>query len=355
MITDIALHKPEPIVPGKKIEVFNRNSDIKSTVRALEAGKPVLITAFYSNGMVLLKEIQMYLKRRMPNKTFKEQREFREAYRKMSNLMFIEIVAHKLNVKKAPSIGWLAELYPETSDFILTFPQVQGLNSSWQSYQNGISIPVLRNKIHPYYGTYYPTRFDHLILFDNWLKRYKGSKKTAIDIGIGSGVLAFQMVKHGFQKVFGTDTNPNAIVGLSKFMKDTKLSRKVELSLGHLFGKWEKQTELIVFNPPWLPVSEVLENQDEAMYYDKKLFPDFFAAADKMLLPEGKIVVLFSNLAQITEVTKEHPIQKELDKGGRFKLVNCLKKNVKLSSDKTKQDQHWRSTEEVELWELEKK
>tara|TARA_R110002073_G_scaffold4213_1_gene27930 strand:- start:69608 stop:70672 length:1065 start_codon:yes stop_codon:yes gene_type:complete len=352
MSTNITINKPAPIEPGKNLALFNRATDIKTTIKALEAGKPVLITAFYSNGLLLLKELHTHLKGKLPNSSFQEQRAYRTAYFKLSNLILIEIVDHQLAVKKAPSIGWLEKLYPETSDFFLSLPQVQGLNSAWQWYQNGISIPVLRNKIHPYYGTYFPTRFDHLKLFDNWLKRYEGPKKTAIDVGIGSGVLAFQMIKYGFQKVFGTDTNPNAIVGLTEFMGDTKLSRKIELDFGHLFGKWEKQTELIVFNPPWLPAPHQLENLDEAIYYNENLFPDFFAAAKKRLLPEGKLVILFSNLAQITGVKKEHPIEMELAKNGRFQLKNCYKKTVKKASDKTKRDQHWRTSEIIELWEL---
>ncbi len=348
MIIDV--NKPQPIVFGKQIELFNSETDVKLTIKLLEAGKPVLIKLFYSNGLLLLKELQVHLKRKFPNKSFQEQREYRSEYHKLSNLVLIEIANHKLAVKKSPYIGWLEKLYPETSDFLLSFPQIQGLNSAWQWYQNGISIPVLRNKIHPYYGTYFPTRFDHLILFDNWLKRYNGPKKSAIDVGIGSGVLSFQMIKYGFQKVFGTDTNPNAIIGLTEFMADTKLSRKIELDFGHLFGKWEKQTELIVFNPPWLPTSRNLDRIDEAIYYNEKLFSDFFAEANKRLLPEGKLVILFSNLAQITNATKDHPIEKELAQGGRFKLEKCLKKAVKAASKKTKRDQYWRSSEEVELW-----
>jgi len=355
MSTDIAINKPEPIISEKKLAVFNRNTDSKVTIRSLEAGKPVLIGAFYSDGLLLLKELQLYLKRRLPNKSFKEQREFRSEYQRLSNLVLIEIVDHKLIVKKAPAIGWLKELYPETSDFLLSFPQIQGLNSSWQWYQNGISIPVLRNKLHPYYGVYFSTRFDHLIVFDNWLKRYEGPKKTAIDVGVGSGVLSFQLVKHGFQKVFATDTNPNAIVGLTKFMGETKLSRKIALDVGYLFGKWEKQTELIVFNPPWLPEPDTMVGKDNAMYYNENLFPDFFAEATKRLLPDGKLVVIFSNLAQITHVTKDHPIKMELIMGGRFQLERCVKKKVKAASDKTKRDQHWRSSEEVELWVLKNK
>ena len=352
MITGIDINKPEPIVSDSKIELFDRSSDVKLTIEALEAGKPVQITEFYSNGLTLLKELHDHLKSTMNNDTFEEQREYRSAYHRLSNLILIKVSFQQLIVKKAPIIGWLKEFYPDNNEFLLTFPQIQGLNSAWQWFQSGISIPVLRNKIHPYYGTYFPTRFEHLKVFDNWLKRYEGPKKSAIDVGIGSGVLSFQMVKYGFQKVFGTDTNPNAIVGLSKFMGDTKLSRKIELDLGHLFGKWEKQTELIVFNPPWLPESKNQENPDKAIYYDENLFPEFFAGAKERLLPDGKLVVLFSNLAQVTNLTKDHQIEKEIAEGGRFQLERCFKKQVKAASDKTKRDQHWRSSEEVELWVL---
>jgi len=352
MTTDITINKPEPIVSEKQLVLFNQSTDVNFAIKTLEAGKPVLITTFYSNGLLLLKTLEKRLKRKLTNKTFQEQREFRSEYHKLSNLILIEVVNHKLTVKKAPLIGWLEKLYPETSDFLLSFVQIQGLNSSWQWYINGISIPVLRNKLHPYYGSYFPTRFDHLQLFDNWLKRYDGSKKSAIDVGIGCGVLSFQMIKYGFQKVYGTDINPNAIVGLKEFMGDTKLSRKIELDFGALFGKWEKQTELIVFNPPWLPKSYDLNRTDDAVYYNENLFPDFFTAVKQRLLPEGKLVLLFSNLAQITKLTKEHPIEKELAEGGRFQLENYFKKIVKLASDKTKRDQHWRSSEKVELWVL---
>lgn len=352
MIADIEVNKPEPLSIDENLLLYKRGSDVADTIKILESGEQILITEFYSNGVSLLKELHTYLSLKLPNKSFREQQEYRSEYHRLSNLILLEIADHKLCVKKSPSIGWLEKLYPDNKHFCLTFPQVQGMNSAWQWHQNGISVPVLRNKIHPYYGTYFPTRFEHLILFDNWLKHYKGLKKTAIEVGIGCGVMSFQMIHHGFQKVFGTDINPNAIVGLTEFMGTTKLSRKIELDFGHLFGKWEKQTELIVFNPPWLPETHEKGSIDEAIYYNKTLFPEFFAEAKKRLLPEGKLVIIFSNLAQITKVTDEHPIQKELDEGNRFQLERCFKKSVKAASSKTKRDQNWRSSEEVELWVL---
>ncbi|EPR74914.1 Protein-N(5)-glutamine methyltransferase PrmC, methylates polypeptide chain release factors RF1 and RF2 [Winogradskyella psychrotolerans RS-3] len=328
-MTDLKVNKPEPFLPLKDVTIYNRGEDIKSIIKVLEAGNPVLITEFYNNGSVLLKGLQEHLNKKLPNKSFKEQRAYRAEYHKLSNLILLEIENHQILVKKAPAIGWFEKLYPETSDFLLTLPQVQGLNSAWQWYTNGITIPVLRNKIHPYYGTYFPTRFEHLELFDNWLKRYSGPKKSAIDVGVGSGILALQMIKHGFQKVFATDTNPNAIIGLTEMMGDTKLSRKIELDFGSLFGKWKNKTELIVFNPPWLAETRDLNNLDEAIYYNDTLFSDFFEAAKEMLLPDGKLVLIFSNLAQISGVAKSNPIEQEIAEGGRFQLEKCFKKNVK--------------------------
>lgn len=352
MVSDKELNKPEPIEIGEKLISFNQRTDIETAIQALGEGKNVLINDLYSDGILLLKQLHWSLKQKLPNKTFQEQQAYRSEYHRLSNLILLEVVGQQLKAKKSPKIGWLEKFYPENNHFMLTFPQVQGLNSSWQWYINGISLPVLRNKIHPYYGTYFPTRFDHLIMFDNWLKRYEGAKKTAIDVGVGCGVLSLQMVKRGFQKVFATDINPNAIYGLKEHMGSTKLSRKLELDTGHLFGKWNKPTELIVFNPPWLPASKDIKGMDEAIYYNNKLFPDFFEAAKDMLLPEGRLVVIFSNLGQITNLTTEHPIEKELAEGGRFKLEKTYTKSVSAASDKTKRDHQHRADEIVELWEM---
>lgn len=351
-ITNLKVTRPAPIQSEIETLTFRQGKDVELTINALLDGKFVLVEGVYNNGLVLLFELQKYLKKTFPNETFKEQRAYRSEFQKRSNQILVEVNDHKLVVKKSPEIGWLKKLYPELNDFILPFTQIQGLNSAWQWYKKGISIPGLRNKIHPYYGTYFPTRFEHLVLFDNWLKKYKGAKKSAIDVGVGSGVLSLLMVKHGFQKVFGTDTNSNAIIGLSEFMGETKLSRKIELDYGHLFGKWEKPRELIVFNPPWLPASYDLGRNDRAIYYDENLFPEFFHEAKKRLLPNGKLVLIFSNLAQITNVAKINPIEKEIAEGGRYRLELCIKRPVKSASNKTTRNQHWRSSEEVELWVL---
>ncbi|MCK0131843.1 hypothetical protein MWU59_10035 [Flavobacteriaceae bacterium F08102] len=71
--------------------------------------------------------------------------------------------------------------------------------------------------------------------------------------------MSFQLVKYGFQKVYGTDTNPNAIIGLTHFIQE------IELDHAHLFGKWVKPSELLIFNPPWLPTSQDRGHLDQTI------------------------------------------------------------------------------------------
>ncbi|MHA2091864.1 MAG: methyltransferase, partial [Candidatus Kariarchaeaceae archaeon] len=258
----------------------------------------------------------------------------------------------RLEVRKAPEIGWLKILYPEDSEFLISFPDIQGLNSSWQWYLKGLEIEILNLRIHPFYGTYFPTRFDHLQLFDKWLKSYKGNKNNAIDIGVGSGVLSFQLLQNGFSRVLGTDTNKNAIIGTTQESERLGFSDRLSLKYGDLFANCDFKAELIVFNPPWLIAKHQLkEGIDKAIYYETDLFPRFFEQAKQHLEKEGKLVLLFSNLPEIVGVDEVHPILNELNKYDRFKKELYLQQSVKPSSKKTKR-KNWRKDEKIELWVL---
>ena len=343
-------NRPEPIVSDIEVLAYKRNSNSQDAIDVLLDDGFVLIFDFYSTGLALLKELKSFVKKQYPGNSFQQQRDFRSAYHKLSNKIILSIADNKLEVRKAPDIGWLKILYPDFSEFALSFPNVQGLNSSWQWYLKGIKITVLKQKIFPYYGTYFPTRFEHLELFDNWLYSYNGKKKSAIDIGVGSGIISFQLIKHKFAQVTASDINPNSIIGVENYISRNKQYRNIDLFFGDLFTDINFCSELIVFNPPWIPTNSDIKNLDQAIYYDENLFPDFFSEAKKHLLQNGKIAILFSNLAQITNQSGTNPIEIEIATGNRFKLDSLLKKEVKQASNKTKRILNWRANEEVELW-----
>ncbi len=349
---EIQIDRPEPINSNIEVIPYDRRMEPQVAIKTLIDGNYVLIKDFYSSGLSILNELKKYINNKHSDTSFQGQRDFRSLYRELSHRLLLLVCNDKLTVKKAPEIGWLKKLYTDLNEFFLPFPQVQGLNSSWQWYKKGISIPVLEKKIHPFFGTYFPTRFEHLTLFDKWLRQYKGEKESAIDIGIGCGVLSFQMLKHNFKKVYGTDSNPNAIVGLNKDLNKNKLHSKIDLFYGDLFADCNKKTELIVFNPPWVPASHDIEGLDKAIYYNPDLFPRFFAEAKKHLKADGRVTLLFSNLAQVTEVTKSHPVEIELSGGGRFHKELFIQKQVNAASKKTRRDQNWRTSEMAEIWVL---
>ena len=351
-IENISPRRPDIIISEIDLLGFRKKMDVSAAVDALLQGENVLIEDFYSSGLQVLAELKNVLKYKYSDSSFQGQREYRSAFHDASHHLLLLVENNKLAVRKAPEIGWLKILYPDFSDFLISFPEVQGLNSSWQWYQKGIEIPILKSKIHPYFGTYFPTRFDHLELFDSWLKKYRGNKENAIEIGVGSGVLSFQLLNNGFQQVFSTDSNKNAIIGVNEESIRLHVDGKLELSHGDLFADCNFSAELIVFNPPWLIAGHKLEEGiDKAIYYDEDLFPRFFKEAKKHLAKEGKLVLIFSNFAQVVGTDDIHPIRKELAANDRFKKELLLQKKVKPSSKKTKR-KDWRKDEKVELWVL---
>ncbi len=344
--------RPEIITTEIDAISFYRKMDTEATVAHMIEGKYVLVEEFYSNGLQVLNELRKNLLLKHKDKTFQGQRDYRAAYRKASHRLLLKVKDNKLIVKKSPDIGWLELLYPDVSEFYISFPDIQGMNSSWQWYEKGIEIKTLGITLKPYYSTYFPTRFDHLKLFDKWLKKYEDSKENAIEIGVGSGVLSFQLIQNGFKNIFATDTNKNAIIGVAQENKRLGYEKHMTLNHGDLFENCDVKADLIVFNPPWLPAKHQLEEGiDKAMYYEDELFPRFFEQAKEHLAPEGKIVLIFSNLAEVVDEESIHPIIEELRNHKRFRKELHLRRDVRASSRRTKR-RDARDTEKVELWVL---
>ncbi len=357
MNKDLESIKPDrPDIITSEIDAisFNRKMDIEATVVEMIAGKYVLVEGLYSNGLQVLSELKknLLLKHKDKDKSFQGQRDYRSAFREASHRLLLKVKDNKLSVRKSPDIGWLELLYPDVSEFYISFPQVQGMNSSWQWYKKGIEVKTLDLTLHPYYGTYFPTRFDHLKLFDKWLKKYDGAKTNAIDMGVGSGVLSFQLIQNGFENIYACDTNKNAIIGVSKEIQRLGFEDKITLKNSDLFENCDVKADVIVFNPPWLLAKHDLEEGiDKAMYYEEDLFPRFFEQAQKHLAPDGKIVLIFSNLAQVVDEESTHPIIEELQKNKRFRKELHLRRDVRASSRRTKRRDS-RDKEKVELWVL---
>ena len=345
--------RPEPVVPDSDPVPVTKKSDASSIQSTIIDGGYAVIEDQYPTGLKVLAGLKKRIFDRNTGRDFHGYRAQRKAYHFASNRLLLPVRNNEIALPKSPKIGWLKELYPDESDFYLSFPQVQGLNSSWQWYHKGITFPVLDQPVYPYYGTYFPTRFDHLILFDKWLTKYQGRKSTAMDIGTGCGVLAFQMAVHGFEQVYASDINPNAVISVLENVRSMGVSERVTVKMGDLFEPWHQKADLVVFNPPWLPAEEETTLLDKAIYFEAGLYERFFDQAQNHLAEGGKLVILYSNLAQTAGFHNDHPMDLELQNHERFRKVRVIKRKVKQGSKKTRRRRN-RKQEYVELWELEK-
>jgi hypothetical protein len=351
LLKNIKPERPEPILLKHKPFSVNKKTNRRTVVEKLLSGKYALVEDKFPTGLAVLSDLKKTVFGKKSKEDFKAYRETRTEYHHASNNLLVSIRNNKIALPKAPETGWLEMLYADISDFYLSFPQVQGLNSAWQWYIKGIKYPGLKKKLHPWYGTYFPTRFDHLISFDKWLKSYSGRKSTAIDIGTGCGVLAFQLLNRGFEKVIAADINPNAVISVMENAEKPGLAGRLDVRQSDLFEHCEEKADLIVFNPPWLPAQQDVSGLDSAIYYEPGLFERFFGQAVSHLNEDGTLILLFSNLARTAGVGDTHPVEEELEKNNRFRKVRLIKRKVSKPSRKTKRRDH-RKDEFVELWEL---
>lgn len=344
------LHRPEPIFKQSTTEVKQKTLP-RSAANRLMDGEFLLVSDFYSTGADILDELHYLMRPPPSHASYKERQQFKREYRETSMRLLVAITNNTLSLKDGRSIGFLKELYPECKNFLLPFVQVQELYGAWTQYSEGVHLAVLGYRVHPFLGTYVPTRTSHLEVFGTWLSQYKGLRKQAIDVGTGCGVLAFMLSKSGFESVLATDNNPNAIESVSKEIALRPIPPEITLLHADLLGKEPLQADLIVFNPPWLK-GDTSSMIDGALFFeDNILFERFFESAHERLKPDGRIVMLFSNIMQLLQPHLPHPILTELDKN-RFSLVQKMKRRVKPTPDKNGRIR--KTKEQVEVWELSK-
>ncbi len=351
---ELSPERPEPIYLKHAPEKIRYGSEPGAAIKQIMSGKNLLIDDQFSTGLNLLSALkkEVFKKSKHENESFVDYRDRRRRFHTLSNQILVLVKNGKIDLKKSPVIGWFKRLYSDHDEFYLTFPQIQGMNSSWQWYQNGIQYPVLDHKIYLFYGTYFPTRSDHLLLFEKYLKREKLQGKSVLDVGTGCGVLTFQMLKYDVSKILSSDINRNAVISVSENIEKMEIEPdKVEVRVSDLFENITESVDLIVFNPPWLPEKGVREGLDLAVYYPDDLFDRFFSGAYKRLNEGGKVVILFSNLAAVEGVAEEHPVISELALNRRFLKSKLIKHKADLKSKKTRRRDH-RKKEYIELWEL---
>lgn len=343
------LHRPEPILQNEAVPVDRTRPPVRAAER-LRDGEQLIVTDKYGTGAEIIAQLRSVMPPPAEDASYAERQAHRVAFREASLRLLAPISNHVVGLEGAKTIGFFKDLYPDQASFVLPFVQVQELYGAWSRYLAGAHLAVLGHRVHPFFGTYVPTRTSHLELFGTWLSQYQGPRTRAIDVGTGCGVLALMLAKAGFERILATDNNPNAVESLRREMKRLPSSLPIDLFHGELLGEETWAADVIVFNPPWIQgtVSGLLE---QALHFNDDLFERFFDQALERLSPEGRVSMVFSNMIELIQPDLPHPILAELERG-RFRLVQKLQRKAKATRSSSGKKRKTR--ERVEIWELAK-
>ncbi len=350
------LSRPEPVSPQPDVLAIDGNARYREVEEWLTRGRQVCITDTYGTALTLYSWLKRSIQRRRPVTDYRTSRLYQELLWQLTRPLLVPVVDHRLQLKKAPDIPWLERLYPDLDTFLLPLPDILGLNGSWQWYARGLQYDILDHPLHPFYGVHFTPRSEHLELFDTYLaSRVKADNPLSglvIDVGTGAGPLTFLLLKHGAEQIQATDDQPNALRSVQDDLQRQACPVLVELIQTDLIAPGPP-ADLIVFNPPWLP-GERHVPVDAGSYYPPDLFPRFFAAAAERLAPHGRLVLLFSNFAQLAGLTSVNPIAAEVESGERFRLIRREQRPARVPQGRrTPQWLHrLRQQEQVQLWEL---
>lgn len=352
-LSDQPLSRPQFFDLSPAFPLLKAGMPFRAIMKQMKGGTTYVAEGTYGTVLAYYSWLKKQINNQFPIVDFLSARKNKDQLSAYSNHLLIRIVDGNADLEGAPKNEWLKILYPDKPTFLLRFTDFLGMNGAWQWYENGIRYPGLDVSIHPFYGVYFPTRYEHLLLFDDWLSS-NNTFEDVVEIGIGCGVLTYYLLKHKAEKVSATDISVNALQSVYADLKRHNLSEKVSLFPGPFFQNLNMETvDLVVFNPPWIP-EESENNLDRATHYNEDFFTIFFEEATKAMKPGTKLVLIFSNFAEVAGLTQLHPIRQELEQS-RFKLISFKQQPL---LQKPSQRKNWlaaiRQKEMNELWVLEK-
>lgn len=171
---------------------------------------------------------------------------------------------YRLELRRAPDVAQACAeamgLFPGPG--VLPLRDVLGMVGAHEWRRRGVEVPALGARVHPHHGVYAPVRGEYVDLVARAAEAWPVAGKRAVDVGTGTGVLAFVLARRG-ATVVATDVEPRAVACARDNAERLGLASSVDLRLADLFPG--EPADLVVSNPPWLP-GEAHGSLERAVY-----------------------------------------------------------------------------------------
>jgi SAM-dependent methyltransferase len=257
----------------------------------------------YQNARQLLQAMRRRIDKKLPRKptaTFPEAFHlYRQSQLQRARILGMLLVPldaqYNIVLRRAPDVEQACmEVYGATQEAsLVSLRELLGVIGAHEWRKNGVEIPALGARIHPYYGVFSPVRGEYLELI---ARAPLPGKDLAFDIGTGTGVIAALLAKRGVAKVIATDMSDAAIACAQENMQRLGLQQQIEIIKTDLFPAGK--AGLIVCNPPWLPAS-ANSTLDHAVFDpNSRMLKGFLSGVAKHLETNGEAWLILSDLAE---------------------------------------------------------
>ncbi|MGW4667012.1 methyltransferase [Streptosporangium sandarakinum] len=209
---------------------------------------------------------------------------------------------YRLNLRRAPDVRRACiEAYgPRSEPVAVSLTELLGVIGAHQWRTKGVEVPALRARIHPHYGVFSPVRGEYVDLVAHAPlpppAGPRAGRRTAFDLGTGTGVLAAVLARRGVDHVVATDISPRALACAEENVRRLRLTGRVDVVGPGLFP--DGRADLIVCNPPWIPARPTSAVEQGVYDPDGSMLRGFLTALTAHLEPGGEGWLILSDLAE---------------------------------------------------------
>ncbi|MEY4592674.1 MAG: hypothetical protein RIR18_1569 [Pseudomonadota bacterium] len=303
--------------PPKRVQIADDTLTADAAYRLASEGTALLWRGDYQNARQLLQAMARRMDQRGKGKKNSAAPEFpaafhlhRQAQAQRARTLGMLIVPlnadYTIPLRRAQDVAQACEeAYgianaetPSSIDSIVSLRELLGIIGAHEWRKNGVPVNALGGKsIHPHYGVFSPVRGEYVDLVANApLPAAVLNGGTAIDIGVGSGILSAVLAQCGVKNIIATDQDPRALACSTANIQRLGFAQQVSIVEANLFPS--AKADLIVCNPPWLPAKANAAIEYALYDPDSQMLRGFLSGLAEHLNNNGEGWLIISDLAE---------------------------------------------------------
>lgn len=222
--------------------------------------------------------------------------------RVLGRLLVLLEYDYNLVLRRAPDVRQAcAEAYgPQSAPMAVSLTELLGVTGAHQWRTKGVEVPALDARIHPHYGVFSPVRGEYVDLVARAPlpapADRRAGRRTAFDLGSGTGVLAAVLARRGIDHIVATDISPRALACARDNVRRLHLTGRIDIVGPGLYP--DGRADLVVCNPPWIPARPTSAVEQGVYDSGGSMLRTFLDGLPAHLEPGGEGWLILSDLAE---------------------------------------------------------